>query len=81
MLRVLVPRRPVAGLSCRQLEVLGLVVAGQQNKQIARNLGLSEHTINNRMSEIRQKLAARSRSHVAFLALARRLVVLAPQEN
>jgi DNA-binding NarL/FixJ family response regulator len=53
------------GLTARELEVLGLVAAGKTNKVIARELFLSEKTIDRHLSNIFLKLGVSSRAATA----------------
>ena len=56
-------------LSIREREVLDLIAAGATNKAIARDLGVSPHTIKRHVANMLHKLGAVSRSHaVARLA-------------
>ncbi|GAB3783383.1 response regulator [Nocardioides ungokensis] len=54
------PRR-VAGLSERETEILGLIVRGRTNAQIARDLVLSEKTVRNHITSIFAKLGVGDR--------------------
>jgi DNA-binding CsgD family transcriptional regulator len=62
-----------AGLTARQLEVLGLVAQGRRNAEIARELVLSERTVDHHVAAILHKLDARTRTeataHAARLGL------------
>jgi DNA-binding NarL/FixJ family response regulator len=59
--------RPV--LSTREKQVLGLVVLGLSNSEIARKLHLSESTVKSHLSSSFAKLGARSRSQATALIL------------
>jgi DNA-binding NarL/FixJ family response regulator len=59
-----------------EMEVLRLVARGMDNKTIAVQLGLSERTVGNRLSELYQKLHVASRTQAALLALRRGWVTL-----
>jgi ATP/maltotriose-dependent transcriptional regulator MalT len=59
---------PLAGLSRRELEVLGLVAEGLTNRDIAERLVLSEHTVNRHVANILRKLGLTSRAAAASLA-------------
>jgi ATP/maltotriose-dependent transcriptional regulator MalT len=59
---------PLAGLSRRELEVLGLVAEGLKNRDIAERLVLSEHTVNRHVANILRKLGVSSRAAAASLA-------------
>lgn len=65
-----------AGLTRRELEVLGLLAQGQRDKQIARSLHLSEKTIGHHVSAILAKLGKRSRTEAVHDAL--RLGIVPP---
>lgn len=56
-------------LSEREVEVLGLVAAGLPNKGIARELGISEHTVKFHVGTILGKLGAASRTEAVTLAV------------
>jgi two-component system, NarL family, nitrate/nitrite response regulator NarL len=60
---------PLAGLSPREREVLGLVAGGLNNAEIAQQLGLAEKSIKHHMSSILKKLQVRGRVEAALLAL------------
>jgi DNA-binding CsgD family transcriptional regulator len=49
------------GLSPREEEVVGLVVRGLTNREISRNLFISEHTVQRHLSNIFEKVGVRSR--------------------
>jgi DNA-binding CsgD family transcriptional regulator len=77
-----VPRGPrattqqnVAGLTARELEVLGLVADGLRNADIAERLFLSEKTVDHHVSAILRKLGARTRGEAS--AEAQQLGILA----
>lgn len=57
-----------AGLSRRQLQVLQLLGEGKSNKEVARALLLSPHTVKLHVSAILQRLKLNSRTHAALLA-------------
>jgi DNA-binding CsgD family transcriptional regulator len=59
---------PLARLSARELEVLGLVAHGLTNHDIAQRLVLSEHTVNRHVANILRKLGLNSRTAAASLA-------------
>ena len=56
-------------LSPREREVLDLIAFGQMNKQIAFQLGVSEQTIKNHVTNILQKLDVDDRTQAAVLAI------------
>lgn len=59
--------RRIALLSPQQYRIATLLAAGQLNKQIAWDLGISEATVKVHMSAILRKLGARNRTQVALL--------------
>jgi DNA-binding CsgD family transcriptional regulator len=63
-----------AGLTARELEVLGLVAAGHTNKQIAAELFLSEKTVSRHLSNIFAKIDVTSRSAATAFAFEQGLV-------
>jgi DNA-binding NarL/FixJ family response regulator len=63
-----------APLTSREIEVLQLVVAGEPNKVIARQLRIEVGTVKSHMSAIMNKLGATSRTQAAGIAATRGLV-------
>jgi DNA-binding NarL/FixJ family response regulator len=63
-------------LSPRELEVVGLLVAGASNKQIAAGIHLSENTVKSHIRHIFGKLNVQSRAEAVAVALKRGLVSL-----
>lgn len=55
-------------LTDRELEILLLVDEGQSNKQIARSLRISLHTVKNHVHRILEKLQVSNRREAAYLA-------------
>ncbi len=53
-------------LTSRQREVFDLIAVGQYNKEIARQLGLSEGTVKIHVAKLFNKLGVRHRSAVAL---------------
>jgi two-component system response regulator FixJ len=56
-------------LTPREREVLELVAAGEQNKSIARRLGISFRTVEIHRSHILEKMQARTLSHLIRMAI------------
>jgi DNA-binding NarL/FixJ family response regulator len=59
---------PLAGLSEREREVLGLVAAGLANKQIARRLGISEKTVKAHLTRVFREIGVFDRTQAALWA-------------
>jgi two-component system NarL family response regulator len=68
--------QPHPDLSARELDVLGLIVRGSSNKQIAHDLGIAEDTAKNHVKSILKKLGADDRTHAATLAIQRGIIHL-----
>jgi DNA-binding NarL/FixJ family response regulator len=58
-------------LSEREISVLRLVAAGEQNRRIGAVLNVSEQTVKTRMRNILAKLDARDRTHAVTIAMRR----------
>ena len=63
-------------LTERELEVLGLLAQGMQNKEIAANLVISERTVKFHISSIMGKLGAANRTEAVALAAQKGLITL-----
>jgi len=61
-------------LSAREVEVLRQVAAGNANKRVAMNLGISEDTVKAHMKSILAKLSANDRTHAVTIALKRGII-------
>jgi len=59
---------PLAGLSEREREVLGLVAAGLSNKQIAARLGISEKTVKAHLTRVFRTIGVFDRTQAALWA-------------
>lgn len=68
---VSVPSAPVSDLSVREREVLALLARGLSNKELARELSVSENTVKTHLANLYAKLGARRRTEA--LAAARRM--------
>jgi DNA-binding NarL/FixJ family response regulator len=55
-------------LTAREREVLGLVVSGLANKQIARRLGISEKTVKGHLTNLFQRIGVADRTQAALWA-------------
>jgi len=62
------PEHP-AGLTSREVEVLGLVATGMTNAQVAQALFLSPRTVHRHLNSIYHKLGVRSRTAATVFAL------------
>ncbi len=60
----------IAGLTLRQREIMGMVLAGRPSKIIAADLGLSQRTVENHRAAIMKKTGVNSLPELARLALA-----------
>jgi len=74
-------RRPRAGqdpdeLSKREIDVLTALARGRSNKEIAKDLSISEETVKTHVSNILSKLHLADRTQAAIYALQRKLVPL-----
>ena len=56
-------------LTNAELEVLFWAAQGRKNKQIARLLGLSEHTVHHQMQSAKMRLRAPNRTRAVVLAI------------
>jgi two-component system, NarL family, nitrate/nitrite response regulator NarL len=63
------------GLTPRELQVVGLVVAGYSNKEIARHWTLSEDTVKHHLTNIFDKTGASNRLELALFAIHHQLVL------
>jgi DNA-binding NarL/FixJ family response regulator len=61
-------------LSSRELEVLRRVAAGNSNRRVATQLGISEDTVKAHMKSILSKLTANDRTHAVTIALKRGII-------
>lgn len=62
------------GLTGRERDILNAIVRGDSNREIAKQLGLSEKTVKNYVSDILSKLGVRDRTEAAVYALQMGLV-------
>jgi len=62
------------GLTGRERDILNAIVRGDSNREIAKQLGLSEKTVKNYVSDILSKLNVRDRTEAAVYALQMGLV-------
>ncbi len=67
---------PRPDLSAREVQVLGLIVRGLPNKQIAFTLSIAEHTVKNHVKNILSKLGVQDRTQAATAAIQRGIIHL-----
>ena len=65
---------PPPRLTDREMEVLKLVAKGMNNRDIARELFISEHTVKNHVRNILEKLQIHSRMEAVMIALRDKLI-------
>jgi len=63
-------------LSGREIEVLGLVAQGKGNKEIARQLWISEATVKSHLMHVYDKLGAADRASAVAVAMQRGILKL-----
>lgn len=63
-------------LSEREIKVLSLVATGMSNKELARELSITEETAKTHVRSILAKLGANDRTHAVTLALQRGIILL-----
>ncbi len=69
-------RRAYKDLTAREREILGLIVKGLRNREIAEVLGASEGTVRIHVSHILDKLGATDRTEAAVIAIERGIVAI-----
>ncbi len=62
------------GLTSRELQVIGLIVAGYTNKDLADKLGISEHTAKHHLTNIFDKLGVSNRLELVLFAINHQLI-------
>jgi DNA-binding NarL/FixJ family response regulator len=65
-----------AQLTPAEIDVLRLIAAGNGNRQIADQLGITEDTVKGRVRNILSKLDANDRTHAAIIGLKRGIIAL-----
>ena len=73
-----VPARNTYGLTPRELEVVGCIVEGCSNRDIAKQFTLSEETVKRHLSNIFDKTGVSTRLELALFAIAHHLVTPEP---
>jgi DNA-binding NarL/FixJ family response regulator len=74
MQQAAVPPRKTYGLTPRELEVVGAIVEGCSNRDIARQFTLSEETVKRHLSNIFDKTGVSTRLELALFAIAHHLI-------
>lgn len=69
-----IPALTALGITRREHEVLGLLAAGQSNKEIARQLNLSPNTVKTHVARLYEKLKAARRTDAILRARELRLI-------
>lgn len=66
----------IESLTRRELEVLKLLAVGMYNKEVAENLGISERTVKNHVSNIFKKICVTDRTQAAVFAIRNNLITI-----
>ena len=69
-------RREALGITPRELEILELIAEGLSNKEVARRLGISAHTVKFHLEAIFEKLGATTRADAVARGLRGGLILL-----
>ena len=72
------PTRKQFGLTPRELEVIGVILAGYSNADIATKFAISEKTVKHHLTNIFDKLGVSNRLELALFALHHHLVDATP---
>lgn len=75
MQKAQVPERKTYGLTPRELEVVGCIVEGCSNRDIAKQFAISEETVKRHLSNIFDKTGVSTRLELALFAIAHQLVM------
>jgi two-component system nitrate/nitrite response regulator NarL len=75
------PTRKQFGLTPRELEIIGVVLTGHANSEIAGRFAISEKTVKHHLTNIFDKLGVSNRLELALFALHHDLAVAVPAEN
>lgn len=74
MQKAATPERKTYGLTPRELEVVGCIVEGCSNRDIAKQFTISEETVKRHLSNIFDKTGVSTRLELALFAIAHQLV-------
>ena len=75
MQQAAVPERKTYGLTPRELEVVGCIVEGCSNRDVAKQFAISEETVKRHLSNIFDKTGVSTRLELALFAIAHQLVL------
>jgi DNA-binding NarL/FixJ family response regulator len=67
-------RKPQFGLTKRELDVVGAIVTGSSNKDVARKFSISEDTVKHHLTNIFDKTGVSNRLELALFAVHHKLV-------
>jgi two-component system nitrate/nitrite response regulator NarL len=68
------PRQREFGLTKRELEIVGTIVAGYSNKEIAKSFAISEETVKHHLTNVFNKVGVSNRLELALFAVKHNLV-------
>jgi DNA-binding NarL/FixJ family response regulator len=74
MEQVKVPERKTFGLTPREMDVVGCIVEGCSNRDVAKQFSISEETVKRHLSNIFDKTGVSTRLELALFAIAHKLV-------
>src|SRR5918995_5694746 len=63
------PRQKEFGLTKRELEIVGTIVAGYSNKEIAKSFAISEETVKHHLTNVFNKVGVSNRLELALFAV------------
>jgi two-component system, NarL family, nitrate/nitrite response regulator NarL len=78
ILQAIVPNRQTYGLTPRELEIVGCIVEGCANRDIAKQHNISQETVKRHLSNIFGKTGVSTRLELALFAITHQVVI--PQE-
>jgi two-component system, NarL family, nitrate/nitrite response regulator NarL len=76
MQQAAVPERKTYGLTPRELDVVGCIVEGCSNRDIAKQFNISEETVKRHLSNVFDKTGVSTRLELALFAIAHQVVAL-----